>query len=87
MTDASIAARASIADVLRGARISAPSDPQKLMHCPLPGHDDNSPSFRIFSRGWVCFGCGRRGGALDLVVALGHGRDRASAARWLEQIL
>jgi len=87
MTGASIAARASIADVLRGARISTPPNPQKLMRCPLPGHDDSSPSFRVFERGFTCFGCGARGGVLDLVVALGHAHDRRGAARWLEQIL
>jgi hypothetical protein len=31
--------------------------------CPLPGHDDGSPSFTVYpgDRGWYCFGCGRGG--------------------------
>lgn len=84
---ASILARATCVDVLRAAQVALPSDPHKLMRCPLPGHDDSSASFRVFERGFTCFGCGARGGVADLAVALGHGRDRASAARWLEQIL
>lgn len=31
--------------------------------CPLPGHDDRSPSFTVYpdGRGWWCFGCGKGG--------------------------
>jgi len=82
---ASIAGRARTADVLHAARLSTPSDLQKLMCCPLPGHNDSSPSFRLFDRGWICFGCNKRGGVLDLVVALGHAGTRRDAARWLEE--
>lgn len=85
MTEGSIAARASVADVLRAAQLSPPSDPQKLMRCPLAGHYDSSPSFRVFGRGFVCFGCGAKGGVLDLVIRLGHAGDRREAARWLEE--
>jgi len=80
----SIFATATAADVLRAAGLPVPSNPTKLVTCPLPDHDDSSPSFRVFDRGFICFGCGARGGVLDLVVALGHARDRAGAARWLE---
>jgi hypothetical protein len=71
-------------DVLRIANIAPPFDPNKLMRCPLPAHEDKNPSFRLFSQGFRCFGCGRKGGVLDFVVALGFARDRASALKWLE---
>jgi hypothetical protein len=51
--------------------------------CPI--HADNSPSLHLLERGYFCFGCGAKGGLLDLAVALGAARDRASAARWLEE--
>lgn len=41
--------------------------------CPLPGHDDRSPSFKVYSepgRGWYCYGCHRGGGAIDLAAEL-----------------
>ena len=35
--------------------------------CPLPGHNERTPSFKINSRfgHWHCFGCKRRSGDLD----------------------
>lgn len=82
----SIFARATIRVVLRLAGITEP-DRSGRLRCPLPGHDDRQPSFKIVGEpatGWVCYGCGRRGGIVDLVIALGFARDRSSAARWLE---
>lgn len=80
----SIVDRLSIVAVLRAAGVVMPDDPKRLIRCPLPLHDDGTPSFRAFDRGFRCFGCGQHGGVLDLVVALGKAHDRASAARWLE---
>ncbi len=36
---------------------------QLIGNCPLPGHDDRSPSFTVYpdGRGWWCFGCNRGG--------------------------
>ena len=79
----SVVERATIAQVLNLVGISSSADPAKLVTCPL--HDDGTPSFRIYTRGWRCFGCDRRGGILDLVVALGFADDRADAARFLEE--
>jgi DNA primase len=73
----------TIADVLRRAGHAVPNDIQRKVKCPL--HDDHKPSFRIFPRGFVCFGCGASGGIADLVIALGKARSRAEAARWLER--
>jgi hypothetical protein len=81
----SIVDRVSAREVLREAGVPMLDDARKLMRCPLKGHDDSTPSFRVFGRGYVCFGGCGKGGVLDLAVALGKAHDRASAARWLEE--
>lgn len=43
--------------------------------CPLPDHDEKTPSFTVYAddeRGWWCFGCNRGGDVLDL-HQLAHG--------------
>lgn len=41
-----------------------------LAHCPLPGHDDSTPSFNVFADGHAhCFGCGRGG---DVIALTGY---------------
>ncbi len=60
-----------------------PPDHSGFILCPK--HDEWSPSFHLLERGYYCFGCGDKGGILDLIVVLGISRDRASAARWLEE--
>jgi hypothetical protein len=74
---------ATVASVLQRVGCEAPSNPKRLMRCPL--HEDDTPSFRVFERGYVCFGCGARGGIVDLILALGKASTRAEAARWLER--
>jgi hypothetical protein len=38
-----------------------------------PFHDDRAtPSLTVYADGYICFGCGARGNALDLVMALEH---------------
>lgn len=75
----------TVSDVLFRAGFEAPNQ-RGFLPCPL--HSERSPSFHIVGdgRGWRCFGCGRKGGVLDLCVALGIAADRASAARWLEEV-
>lgn len=35
--------------------------------CPMPDHEDKTPSFYIYpERRWYCFGCGRGGDVVDL---------------------
>jgi diadenosine tetraphosphatase ApaH/serine/threonine PP2A family protein phosphatase len=44
-----------------------------MICCPLPDHDERTPSFRAYedpARGWFCFGCGRGGSIYDLGAAL-----------------
>jgi hypothetical protein len=39
--------------------------PRGLVRCPLPGHEDRTPSFRVYQdaeAGWFCFGACARGG-------------------------
>lgn len=42
--------------------------------CPLPGHEDATPSCQVYpdaDRGWFCFGCERGGRIYDLAALLG----------------
>ena len=42
--------------------------------CPLPGHDDSTPSMHVYddaAAGWHCFGCGRGGTVYTLAALLG----------------
>lgn len=54
--------------------------------CPLPGHDDTSPSFTVYSdgRGFYCFGCCRGGDAIAFVQER-HGFNFPAAVRYLQQ--
>lgn len=41
--------------------------------CPLPGHDDRTPSMHVYEdaeQGWYCYGCGRGGRIYDLAALL-----------------
>ncbi|GAC1401639.1 MAG: hypothetical protein NVSMB64_00090 [Candidatus Velthaea sp.] len=79
--------RVTVRDALSYLGVSASSD-RDLIRCPLPGHEDSSPSFKIVDgRGWTCFGCDRKGGIADLIVAFSHVSTHADAARWLESKL
>jgi hypothetical protein len=80
----SIIDRVTTLDVLRLVAIVTPVR-RSLMHCPLGTHPDRTPSFHAFRRGFYCFGCGAKGGILDLAVALGLALDRRHAAYVLEQ--
>lgn len=78
----SVISSATARDVLSLAGFPPP-DRRGFILCPK--HDERSPSFHVLERGYFCFGCGDKGGLLDLVVVLGLARDRASAARWLKE--
>jgi len=80
---ASVFTRATAADVMRAAGFAVPTNLSRLMTCPL--HDDATPSFRLFERGWLCFGGCGKGGVADLIIRLGCASDRREAARWLEE--
>lgn len=42
------------------------------IRCPLPGHEDRTPSCHVYPSddGWFCFGCNRGGGVIDLAAHL-----------------
>ena len=43
------------------------------IRCPLPGHKDGTPSFKVYDSaeaGWFCFGCNRGGSVYDLASEL-----------------
>jgi DNA primase len=52
--------------------------------CPLPGHDERTPSFMVFpeQNSWYCFGACQRGGdVVDLAAATwGYGEEEMAAA-------
>ena len=44
-----------------------------MISCPLPDHDDRTPSCKVYNEpdgGWFCFGCGRGGTVYDLAALL-----------------
>ena len=49
---------------------------RKNIPCPLPGHDDSTPSFRVYDNGrFHCFGCGEHGDIIDFMMLM-YGWDR-----------
>ena len=53
--------------------------------CPLPDHDDKTPSFFVFGDGrWRCFGCSRGGDVVDLYMMVnGYEEHEAGLAAGL----
>jgi hypothetical protein len=55
-----------------------------VARCPLPGHEDKTPSFTVYpeSNSWFCFGaCLRGGDVVDLAAAAwGYGRGEMATA-------
>ena len=42
---------------------------KQLIKCPLPNHDDSTPSFGLINEdAWKCFGCDRSGSVIDFVA-------------------
>ncbi len=58
-----------------------------MARCPLPDHEDKTPSFTVYAdngRGWACFGCGRGGDVVHLyAIARGIADMRAAAGELL----
>ncbi|MEQ9151909.1 MAG: toprim domain-containing protein [Parvibaculum sp.] len=65
---------------LLGLRLPA----QGMARCPFIDYEDSKPSFEVRGAGrrWICYSCGRRGGAIDLVMAV-RGAPFIEAKRWL----
>jgi hypothetical protein len=68
----------TVADYLtrRGVNLERAGDRLKA-RCPLPGHDDATPSFVVYpgERGWYCFGCHRGGDVFNLDMFLSGEAD------------
>lgn len=45
-------------------------DARGRMRCPLPGHDDTTPSCQVLATHWRCFGCQRGGSVIDFATHL-----------------
>ena len=71
-----------LADLLCGPGQMKQIGEKWTARCPLPGHDDHSPSFVVYSgdRGWFCFGACQRGGDVVDLARLAWGIDRADVA-------
>lgn len=55
--------------------------------CPLPGHDENTPSFHMNDDGrWYCFGCGQGGGDKVSFVAAFMGSSQMAGLLLLERV-
>lgn len=54
--------------------------------CPLPGHEDRTPSFYVkaATNTWRCFGCGIHGSVIDLVMRVCEWDFRRTAA-WMRE--
>lgn len=50
--------------------------------CPLPGHDERTPSFTVFveTNSWYCFGACQKGGDVVDLAAVAWGIDNAATA-------
>jgi hypothetical protein len=55
--------------------------PNGWLSCPLPDHEDQTPSFQVLSSHWRCFGCCRGGGIIDLGAAL-YGIEPRGEGYW-----
>lgn len=64
--------------------------PGGYIRCPLPGHDDGTPSFRAFpepERGVWCWGCNRGGDVYSFAAALWGEQTRGEAFKRLRAAL
>lgn len=62
--------------------------------CPLPDHEDRTPSCHVYDdpeRGWYCYGCGRGGTIYDLASAISdlgtRGEEFRRLRHWLSERL
>jgi DNA primase len=56
---------------------------KRVARCPLPDHEDRTPSFTVYpgDDGWYCYGCHRGGDVVDLArIAWGYNEPDAHVA-------
>lgn len=54
--------------VERLAGVEVPS--HRMIRCPLPDHEDRTPSCRVYDQSWRCFGCDRGGSVFELAAGM-----------------
>jgi DNA primase len=73
-----------LADLLCGPGNMRRVGDRWVARCPLPGHEDKTPSFTVYTKtnSWFCFGaCLRGGDVVDLAAAAwGYGRGEMAMA-------
>jgi DNA primase len=76
-----ILSRVTVAEILQA--FGAPKLVKGRCNCPVH-HGDNKQAFSVDEKKgtWICFVCGKGGGKVDLVAALG-GLGRAAAMEWI----
>jgi CHC2 zinc finger len=74
----------ALADLLCGPGKMRRVGDRWVARCPLPNHDDRTPSFTVYTetKSWFCFGaCLRGGDVVDLAAAAwGYGRGEMAMA-------
>jgi DNA primase len=78
----------ALADLLCGpGRMQRVGD-KWVARCPLPDHEDKSPSFTVYpgDRGWFCYGCLRGGDVIEL-ARFAWGYEKAEVAMAAAQLL
>jgi len=71
-----------LADLLCGPGKMARVGERWIARCPLPGHEDHSPSFTVYlaTNSWYCFGACQRGGDVVDLAAAAWGYEKHEAA-------
>src|SRR5687768_4887041 len=73
-----------LADLLCGPDKMRKVDQRWVAKCPIPGHDERTPSFTVYleTNSWFCFGACQRGGdVVDLAAAAwGYGEGEMAMA-------
>lgn len=79
-----IKSKINCADVLRRFNVAYDGNAIK---CPLPGHDDSSPSFSLYESDsrFKCFGCGKGGDSIELYESL-SGKSQAETIAEMKAI-
>lgn len=79
-----------LADLLCGPGRMRRVGERWIARCPLPDHEDRTPSFTVYptNNSWYCFGCLRGGDVVDLAAAAwnyGDGEAAMAAANVLHE--
>jgi len=71
-----------LADLLCGPGKMRRMGERWVSRCPLPGHEDRSPSFTVYlaTNSWYCFGACQRGGDVVDLAAAAWGYEKHEAA-------